>query len=175
MKTIDPYSLLMGTNDASHFLHAAQQRRDDISLSHFIKETGAKRRWSLVNPGIMLAFSYSYFVFGQENGYLDTFSLSPFLETIAVCYPSFDSMSPTDQSTHLKRRLRNSIAHCRYEVQIRTDDGAIHRDGDVWFVFQDSRPNGDDAIQFEMSLPTFGNIVESAGKHCANSIKAQQA
>lgn len=172
MYTVPPYDILHGANDASHFLSIAQRRRSEPTpLCDFFEETKDKRKWSLINPGSMLAISYMYFVFGYERGHLSGFSLIPFLERVTVQYPGYESKTPAEKSDFLKRRLRNAIAHCRYEVQIRTDDGRPRNDSDFWMVFQDQRRSGADVVTFEMTLPTFGNLTEDAGCFCAQRAK----
>lgn len=175
MKEVPAYDVLFGVNDSSHFLHeASRRRRESISLVELFKETKPKRKWSLVNPGFLLAQSYSYFVYGQEVKALEGFSLVPFLSNIEVTYHDYDQLEGDEKSDLLKRRLRNAIAHCRYQVEIRTQDGKIAKDGDIWYAFHDDRPKGYDRIEFAISLPTFGNIIESAGEHTMNKIKAEQ-
>ena len=75
-------------------------------------------------------------------------------------------MSDCKKCTQLKRRLRNSIAHCKYTIEVRTTDGQISNDKDLWFIFEDNNKKGDDPIIMEVNFPTFGNIVEKAGSHC---------
>lgn len=175
MKLIPTYDVLFGVNDTSHFVHeASHRRRDSISLNKFFELTKPKRKWSIINPGFLLAQSYSYFVYGQESGALEDFSLEPFLDKIDVNYVGYDELSVVEKSKLLKRRFRNAIAHCRYQVEIRTQDGRISNDGDVWYAFHDDRPKGDDRIEFSISLPTFGNIIEAAGEHTMKQIKAEQ-
>jgi hypothetical protein len=170
MKTIPPYDIIFGVNDTSHFVHTADERRDEkIFLKDFFIETKPKRRWSIVNPGYILSNAYSYFVFAQENRLLDDFLLGQFLPFIKVTYPNYESLDDTQKSKLLKRRIRNAIAHCRYKVEIRTDDGKIRNDGDLWFVFNDE-DRGKDKITMEISLPSFGNLIESAGKYCISKL-----
>ena len=175
MKEIPAYDVLFGVNDSSHFLHEASRRRgESISLADLFRETKPKRKWSLVNPGFLLAQSYSYFVYGQEVGALVDFSLAPFLSDFEVSYHGYDQMKDDQKSNLLKRRIRNAIAHCRYQVEIRTLDGKITKDGDVWYTFHDDRQKGGDRIDFAISLPAFGNIIESAGEYTIKKIKAEQ-
>jgi len=175
MKEIPAYDVLFGVNDSSHFLHEASRRRHEpISLYELFQETEHKRKWSLVNPGFLLMQSYSYFVYGHEVRALEGFSLVPFLSDIHVDYDGYGQLDDDKKSRLLKRRLRNAIAHCRYQVEIRTQDGKITKDGDIWYAFHDDRPGGGDRIVFEISLPTFGNIIESAGAHTMKKIRVEQ-
>ncbi len=172
MKIIPTYDILMGVNDSSHFLHVAQDNREsDISVSKLFADTSPKRKWSLINPGLLLSQAYAYFVLGQEKKLIENFSLEKFIDQIEVKYCGFDAMSPDSKSQLIKRRLRNAIAHCRYSVVIRTNDGQIEKDGDLWFEFNDDNRNGRDRIDFSMSLPTFGNIIENAGEYTMLKLK----
>ena len=175
MKKVSAYDVLFGVNDSSHFLHEASRlRKEPISLVELFRETAPKRKWSLVNPGFILAQSYSYFVYGHEVKALEGFSLVPFLSDIKVTYSGYDQLEDEKKSDLLKRRIRNAIAHCRYQVEIRTEDGKITKDGDIWYAFHDDRPKKDDRIEFEISMPIFGNIIELAGEHTMTKIKAEQ-
>ncbi|MFO1432427.1 MAG: HEPN family nuclease [Candidatus Competibacteraceae bacterium] len=178
MKTIDNYLLLMGVNDASHFLHIAQERQaDTISMRDFFAETEKKRFGSLINPGILMSIAYSYFVFGYELRCLDDFFPSRFLNDIKIQNiedKNFYTKQDQDKWKYLQRRLRNSIAHCRFKVEVRSKPGKIQEDGDVWYVFSDEN-NGKDKIEFAMSFPTFGNIINLAGAHCANKIRTMRS
>ena len=176
MKTISAYDILIGVNDSSHFLHVAQNnRKSDITVSKLFEDTEAKRKWSLINPGLLLSQAYAYFVFGQEKGLIKDFSLEKFIDQIEVTYSGFDTLNIAEKSNLIKRRLRNAIAHCRYSVVIRTDDGQIKKDGDVWFNFNDYNQKKNDRIDFSMSLPTFGNIIENAGEYTMLKLKQNKA
>ena len=171
MKTIPPYDIIFGVNDTSHFVHTANEKRDEeIFLKDFFIETEPKRKWSIVNPGYILSNAYSYFVFAQEKKLLDNFHLEQFLPSIKVTYPNYESLDDAKKSELLKKRIRNAIAHCRYKIEIRTDDGKIGKDGDLWFVFNDEN-RGKDKITMEISFPAFGNLIESAGEFCMRKLR----
>lgn len=112
-----------------------------------------------------------YFVYGQENKILDKFEFKDLLKNSKVNYHRYDSISDDEKCKLLKRRLRNAIAHCRFYIEIRNKSGIIERDGDVWFIFNDENRTGNDKIIFEMSFPTFGNLVENAGAFTMNYLK----
>ena len=172
MKIIKPYDIIFGVNDMSHFIHSASdQKEGNISLKDFFKQTEQKRKWSIVNPGFVLANAYSYFVFGQEHKLLDKFDLSQFLSSFIVSYPNYKDIEPEKKSKLLKRRLRNAIAHCHYRVEIRTEDGKISKDGNLWFVFEDQKKDGSDKITMEISFPNFGNLIEVAGQHTIKELQ----
>jgi hypothetical protein len=167
----------MGANDISHFLHTVEIRKNEkIPLDNFYKETELEKRrmWSLINPGLLLSQAYIYFVYGQEQGLLDDLDISKYFSKISVNYSGYCDLSDIDKSITIRRRVRNAIAHCRYSIEVRTTDGRITKDGDVWFVFTDQKRDGSDKIKIEMSFPTFGNVVEAAGGHTLSKLKAQQ-
>ena len=174
MRTLPPYSTIMGANDVSHFLHTVEERKNEkVPLDQFYRETETekKRMWTLINPGLLLSQAYIYFVYGQEKGLLDGFDISKFFSQITVNYSDYSDLHEREKSKLIRRRLRNSIAHCRYDIEIRTTDGEITKDGDIVFVFTDEKHDKSDKIKFEMNLPTFGNIVEGAGAHILNALR----
>lgn len=182
MKNIEPYDILFGVNDMWAFVCKAQENRDSsISLQNFFENTEPKRKWSLINPGSLLSCAYAYFVFGYENGILDDFPVGnknakKFIEEFSVTYDKYKDMTLEAKVSMIKRRLRNSIAHCHYSVEVRTNDGQITKDGDVWYRFEDGeKKDGSDRITMEISLPDFGNIIEDAGKHAYNRLKSDNA
>ncbi|MGD9992368.1 MAG: hypothetical protein AB7S69_03645 [Salinivirgaceae bacterium] len=171
MKEIPGYDIVIGTNDTSHFVHEANSKKSEtIPLRDFFENTERKRKWSIVNPGFVLGNAYMYFVYGQEKGLLNDFSIDAFLSNIIITEDKSKYDDCIDKSDYLKRRLRNSLAHCRYRIEIRSKSQIIENDGDVWFVFSDSN-KGKDKITFEMSFPTFGNLIEKAGQHTLNNLR----
>ena len=170
--SISDEDVLLGVNDASHFLHyAANNRNESMSVEQLFKDTKEKRRWSIVNPGFILSLAYSYFVFGYERKLIKEFCFQSWLRKITVEHNDFDKMSIKKKSDFLKRRLRNSIAHCSFKVEIRSSSGRIETDGDLWFVFFDENRNGNDKVKIEINLPDFGNILEEVGELCFRKLK----
>ncbi|MBN1931019.1 MAG: hypothetical protein JW786_05340 [Desulfobacterales bacterium] len=151
--------------------HEASTNKDNnkSSVQNLFLKTANKRRWSIINPGMILASAYSYFVFGQEKGFLNNYPddtlvfLSKFKVTHAnnIDDKEYQKKSEYDKCKYIKRRLRNSIAHCKYSLLNKNSDGKIRNDGDLLFNFKDDR-YGKQKVEFEIDLPDFGNIVESA-------------
>jgi len=99
-------------------------------------------------------------------------NVSEFINEFAVTYNRYENMDAKDKAVFLKRRLRNSIAHCHYSVEVRTNDGKINNDRDIWYRFEDESRKGDDKVTMEISFPSFGNIIEDAGEHTIKILKA---
>jgi hypothetical protein len=178
MEEITAYDLIFGVNDTSHFVHTANDRKnEEVTLAEFFRQTEDKRRWSIVNPGFILSKAYSYFVFANERNMLNDFEPTDLIAKIKVTdeRQQYSSLSERDKCSELRRRLRNSIAHCRYKIECRTVDGHISKDDDWWFVFHDNNKRGDDHIKMEASLPVFANLVEKAGKHCMGELNTPQS
>jgi hypothetical protein len=178
MKTFTPYDVIFGVNDTSHFVHTANDRQnEEITLAEFFRQTEGKRKWSIVNPGFILSKAYSYFVFAYEREMLDDFEPTDLITKIKFTdqRQEYNSSSERDKCKQLRRRLRNSIAHCKYIIECRTADGRISKDDDLWFVFEDNNNHRDDHIKIEVSYPVFANLVEGAGKHCMRELKIQQS
>ena len=177
MTKISPHDLIFGVNDTTHFIHEASRRKgDSTSLKRFFIQTEKKRKWSLDNPGFLLAVAYSYLVFGYEKGLLEGFPFGDHLNFFAVTSSTYNDLKDDNKKAlEILRRLRNSIAHCRYEVQIRSSNGKIQNDGNVWFVFTDQnlrKPDSSDNIKIEISFPNFGNFIERIGGHCMKKLKS---
>lgn len=154
----------MGINDSSHFLHKANDfRESSISVNSLFKRTENKRSWGIINPGFILAQSYMYFVFGYENNLLNGFSIDRFIEDIKV--ESKNYKNSKNRSDYLLRRLRNSIAHSRVDIIIISEDGKIHKDGDVHFIFEDNNKKKNDYIKIDMDFSVFANLIEESAEY----------
>ncbi len=170
MKQLFPHDIIFGVNDTSHFVHEASKRKaSGIPLNKFFNETKEKRKWSIVNPGFILSLAYSYLVFGHEKELLKSFNMIKFNFTVSSL--NYSALNDKKKNVYLKRRLRNAIAHCRYEVEIRTDNGEINKDSDVWFVFNDQKDDGTDKFTMSISFPEFGNLIENVGLHCYTELQ----
>ena len=173
MKKIPDFDIIMGMNDTSHFIHNInifQKKNENITLKNYISETSEKRKWSLNNPGFLLGTAYMYFVFGQEKELLKDYDIKEFLPKIKILEiqgKNNKDLHKVDIGDFIKIKLRNAIAHCSYNIEIRSKSNRIENDGQLWFVFEDEY--GEGKVKFEMSFPTFGNLVEKAGTHVFNS------
>lgn len=98
----------------------------------------------LINPGLVLAACYIYFVYPREatiasislNG-LDLASFAP---------------RPSDPR-ELLRRLRNSLSHGRFSI-----------DADGFFMFRDQRPDGTDVFSTRIHFTQLGQFVDTFGE-----------
>ncbi len=174
MYEISSRDLLLGANDTYYFCHfcSSFRKNKQITISEAFSRTADKRTWGIINPGIILASAYSYFVFGQERGMLKGFpeDLNQFLGKIKVSHKNdinegdkYSNYSQHEKVEYIKRRIRNAIAHCNYRIYITTMDRKIRKDGDLLFVFKDD-DHGKKKVEFRISLPDFGNIVENCGE-----------
>ena len=59
MKTFNPYDVIFGVNDTSHFIHSANEKKNEsITIAELFEQTEKKRRWGIINPGFVLSNAY---------------------------------------------------------------------------------------------------------------------
>jgi len=179
MKKFSPYEVLLGVNNMWHFVHQAQLcgNHCPIPMREFYQYVTADLKWSIINPGSVLICAYAYFVYGQEKKLLDDFLSSDegkeaFLAKFTVADTSYEKLTSNKEKVdYIKRRLRNSLAHCRYSVEVRTESGKIRNDGDVYYVFEDEDGKGGNKTKIEISFPSFANIIQATGKFGFKKLK----
>ncbi len=197
MKEITWSDLLMGTNDSMHVLHEINKRivlnqspDDGLSksvdeglkqtLGDFIDSTKGKRIGSIINPGILMAQAYMYFVVGYEAGLLKGLEIKK-----NGIFKFKDDKIPLDyketEDSGILRHLRNAIAHINYKFYTTNPNGVIENFGDILIEFKDFVPNkknpNDKAkkyCEFRTTLTNFGNFIETAGEMAYNMAKPKQ-
>jgi hypothetical protein len=182
MKKIPLNDIIIGMNDSLAVLHMANDKRNDQNFSTYdlYESTKNKRRWSIINPGLVMAQSYMYFVVGHESGFLDDFPSSDktikFINQFSFHNDEYQIKKGENKIEAIKRHLRNSISHSRYNFFINTPSGEIHKDGDLIIVFEDYYPknNGKEHYcKFQISFPDFANLIESTGEMTFNKTTPQ--
>jgi len=183
MKKISLNDLIIGMNDSLAVLHLASDKRNDQNFTTYdlYESTKNKRRWSIINPGLIMAQSYMYFVVGQESGLLVDFPSSgqtiKFINQFSFHKDDYQTKKDENKTDAIKRHLRNSIAHSRYSFFINNPLGQITKDGDLIIVFEDYYPKNDSKehyCKFEISFPDFANLIESTGEMIFKKTTPQQ-
>jgi len=160
-------------NDSLAVLRLASDKRNDQNFTtHDLYEsTKNKRRWSIINPGLIMAQSYMYFVVGHESGLLLDFPSSDqaikLIHQFSFHNDDYQIKKGENKTDAIKRHLRNSISHSRYSFFIITPSGQISKDGDLIIVFEDYFPKNDSKehyCKFKISFPDFANLIESTGE-----------
>lgn len=173
MKEISLNDLIIGMNDSLSVLHLASDRRKDQDYSTFdlYESTKSKRRWSIINPGLIMAQSYMYFVVGHESDLLDDYPSSEksikLITQFSFKNDEYQTKKGESRIQAIKRHLRNSISHARYRFYINTPTGEITRDGDLIIVFEDYKPGNSTNkyhCEFEITFPAFANLIEDTGE-----------
>ncbi len=125
------------------------QRIGDLITPHI-----TAGRCDLINPGLVLAACYIYFVYPREA----TIGL---IDVAGLDVSSF-VLSRSVTSSELLRRLRNSLSHARFSI-----------DAQGFFTFRDQRPDGTDVFSARIHFAALGTFVDSFGeraiKHLSGS------
>ena len=103
----------------------------------------------LINPGLVLAACYVYFVYPRETALnalpLDGMDVAPF------------HLSREVEPHELLRRLRNALSHGRFSI----DDEGV-------FSFQDHRQDGTDALSLRIHFADLGMFVDAFAKRAVH-------
>lgn len=102
-------------------------------------------RCTLINPGLVLAAAYIYFLYPKEVT-MERMNLN------SLSTEAFELEEPIS-TEDLLRRLRNSLAHGRFDI---SDSGR--------FDFRDQRPNGSDPFRTCIGFEALGDFVEKFGR-----------
>lgn len=184
MKKISLNDLIIGMNDSLAVLHMASDRRSDQNFTTYdlYESTKNKRRWSIINPGLIMAQSYMYFVVAHESGMLDNFPSSKetikFIHQFSFHNDEYQIRKDENKTEAIKRHLRNSIAHSRYSIFVDTPSGKITKDGDLIIVFEDYFPKNNSKehyCKFQISFPDFANLIEITGEIIFNKTHHNKA
>jgi HEPN pEK499 p136 len=99
----------------------------------------------LINPGLVLAACYIYFVYPRET----------VLEKIDLSLLDSSAFKPSKNiaTLDLIRRIRNSLSHGRFEI----DDKGM-------FVLRDNNPKGTDPFETEIHYSDLGEFAEEFAK-----------
>ena len=113
----------------------------------------------LINNGLALAMAYVYLVYPHET-------VLNFPEVEDLDWTVFRTC-PEVRAPQLVKRLRNALAHGRYELQL---DGK--------FYFHDMKANGTDRFEAEVNWADFGQLMIQFGGmvavHLENSTAAPE-
>ena len=146
--------LLIAANRSLHWIFQsfdAYQKRPGTTIGEALAPHVKGSSCELINPGLVLAAAYIYFLYPKETAIhrlnLDSLDTSAF---------RLDHPMPTKD---LLRRLRNSLAHGRFEIN---DSGR--------FEFQDQRHDGSDAFRAWIDLRDFGDFVDNFGRLAAGQL-----
>ncbi|GAB0152338.1 HEPN family nuclease [Marinobacterium sp. BA1] len=96
-----------------------------------------------LNIGSMLSAAYLCFMYPQQSEFKK-------MDFSAVDVSHFNVVQGSSaDSKYICRRIRNSLAHARFEI---TDNG---------FVFYDVRPDGSDEFKAEIKIEFFGDFLNN--------------
>ena len=125
--------------------------RRNTNLRHLLAPHMHGDACDLINPGLVLAACYIYFVYPKETALMGV-DLST-LDTSGFKLSS--QIAPLD----LIRRIRNSLSHGRFEI----DDGGF-------FTLRDRSTSGTDLFETRIHFSSLGEFAEQFAKLILKSI-----
>ncbi|MBC6490686.1 hypothetical protein ACFSQD_00915 [Flavihumibacter stibioxidans] len=165
--------ILIGVNDSFSVLHRVHdnQVHGKKTIDQILLETNEKRKWTVLNPGIRMAQSYIYFVFGQEKKLFS--KLSEDIEKLLLEKFNFvnnDRQKKKDESDieATLRHLRNSIAHAKYTFKMLNQ--SVNHSREIEIVFEDFEYDNKKKekkyyCRFKINYYEFEYLVEQLGSH----------
>jgi hypothetical protein len=140
--------LVMGANRSMYWIFESFdefKRNPDQPLKTLFSKYVHNGQCTLINPGIVLALAYVYFVYPHQS----------ILEQLDLSKLRFDSFNTEESLTNndLLRHLRNSLAHSRYWID---EFGVFH--------FTDVSKNGRPNFSSTIHGAEFGHFVQDFGR-----------
>ena len=149
-RDFDPRLVVEANRSLSFIFRAfdAFKMNPGLSIGAIIGPHIRGNRCDLINPGLVLAACYIYFVYPRE-------ALGP-IDLSGIDLSPFDLSEPA-AAHEVLRRLRNSLSHGRFSIN---DEG--------FFMFRDQRSDGTDA--FAIRVHFLGKFVDDFGERASRQI-----
>jgi len=153
-RSFDP-RLVIDANRSFSFIFRsfeAFRTKPDLSVGSMIRPHISGGHCDLINPGLVLAACYIYFVYPREA--IESIDLS------GIDLSSF-RISPQIGPNEVLRRLRNSLSHGRFEI----DEAGI-------FTFREHKADGTDLSVVQVHFADLGTFVDAFGRRACDKFRS---